>query len=136
MQQLNIRFLNLPEPGPEARYVDKAVRAIARARNWASEARAAGLPDMLPPAAASDLRTLLAQVDAREVLEPEVGALMMSVFAACDAALAAHPVGADPRWRSLDVILAHRDALRPVAAAIDEALDLAVALGKSHKLSR
>lgn len=133
MEQFNIKFLNLPED-PEARYVDKAVRAIAMARAWARETRVAGLPDLLPPAAGSDLRRLLAGIDARQVLEPEVGALIASVFAACDEALAEHPVGAEPRRRSLGVILARRDALHPVAVAIDEALDLAAALGKSRNL--
>ena len=61
MQQLNVKFLNLPEPSPESRFVDKAVRAIALARIWASEARAVGLPDLLPPVAGSDLRALLLQ---------------------------------------------------------------------------
>jgi hypothetical protein len=136
MQQLNLKFLNPPEPAPEARYIDKAVRAIALARDWASEARAAELPDLLPPAAASDLRALLAQIDARRVFEPEVSALMAAVFTSCAAAWAAHPAGADPRRRSLDVILAHRDTLHPVAAAVDEALDLAAALGECRAIGR
>jgi hypothetical protein len=135
MQQLNLKFLNLPE-GPEARFVDKAARAMASARAWASEARAVGLPDLLVSAAGSDLRALLAQIDAREVLEPEAGVRMASVLTACGAAPAAHPTGADPRWQSLDVILAQRDALLPVAAALDEALDLAAAIRKSRDLGR
>ena len=60
MQQLNLKFLNLPE-GPEARLVEKAARAMASARAWASEARVVGLPDLLAPAAGSDLRALLAE---------------------------------------------------------------------------
>ena len=136
MQQVNVKFLNLPEPGAEARFVEKAVRAIASARAWASEARAAGLPDLLPPAAGSDLCALLSQIDAREVLEPEAGVLMAAVIAGCGAALAAHPAGADPRRRSLDVILAQRDALLAVAGAVDEALDFAAALGASRSLGR
>ena len=136
MQQLNLKFLNLPEPGPEARFVEKAARAIAASRAWASEARAVGLPDLVPPAAGSDLRALLAAIDARQVLEPEVGVLTASVLADCAAALDAHPVFSEPRRRSLEVILAQRDALLPVAAAVDEALDLAVALGSSRDLGR
>ena len=92
-----------------------------------SEARAVGLPDLVPPAAGSDLGALLAAIDARQVLEPEVGVLITSVLAGCGAALAEHPAFADSRRRSLDVILAQRDALLPVAAAVDEALDLAAA---------
>jgi hypothetical protein len=136
MQQLNVKFLNLPEPGPEARFVETAARAITLARAWASAARAAGLSDLLPPAAGADLRALLSQIDAREVLEPEAGVLMASVLTACGAALDAHPGGAESRRRSLDVILAQRDALLPVAAAIDEVLDLAAALGMRRDLGR
>ena len=133
MQQLNIRFLNLPAP-PETLFVDKATHAIALARAWASEARAVGLPDLVPPEAGSDLRELLAMIDAREMLEPGAGVLIASVLAGCGAALAAHPAFGDSRRRSLDVILEQRDALFPVAAAVDAALDLAAALRSSRAL--
>lgn len=136
MQQLNIKFLNLPEPASDSLFVEKATRALALARAWACEARAAGLSDLLPVAAASDLRALLARIDAREVLEPDAGILAAATLAACGAALGTHRPEVDSRRRSLEVIRAQRDALLPVAAALDGALDLAAALAKSRSLGR
>ena len=71
MQQVNIKFLNLPEPGPEARFDGQAARAIALgarlgergARGRASRPGASGRPDRT-------YRRLLAAIDAREVVEP------------------------------------------------------------------
>jgi hypothetical protein len=128
VQQLNVKFLNLPQPDPAVRFVEKAARAVALSRNWASEARAVGLPDLLLPAAGSDLRALLASIDTRRVLDPEAHRLMASVIEACSAALAAAPAGVQAGERRLENILARRDALLQVLFAVDEALDLAAAL--------
>ena len=73
-------------------------------------------------------------IDAREMLEPGAGLLIASVLAGCGAALDAHPAFGDSLRRSLDVILEQRDALFPVAAAVDAALDLAAALRSSRAL--
>jgi hypothetical protein len=136
MQQHNVKFLNLPEPHPSVRFLEKAARAITLARTWATEARAVSLPDLLPPADGSDLRALLATIDARQVLDAEAQGLLASVIDACGAALAAAPAGIRAGGSRLEIILEMRDALLPVVAAVDEALDLAAALRMGRDLAR
>jgi hypothetical protein len=136
MQQLNVRFLNPPQPTNADRFVEKASRVHALARTWAVEADEAKLADLLAPAAGALVTALLAQIAARKTLEPDAVRLVRDVLRACEVARDAQPLLTEARRTTVQIILERRDALQAVAAVIDEALDLAAAIRSSEELVR
>lgn len=134
MQQINVRFLNLPEPDVAQRFVSSAARALSMARGWSEEARTAGLTEILPPATASMVDALLERIAARRVLDAEAYALMASVIDAFVAYRDARPIMTETRRQRVETVLMHRDSLLALSGVVAETLDLAAALSAAQDL--
>lgn len=135
MQQINIRFLNLPDPSIAERFADAAARAFTASRNWADEAYAAGLVEHLPPAAAASLLALFDRIATRSILDEDGGALVEDVLEACADVGDSQATASDAGRRSVELALAQRDGLVTIASGIAAALDLAAALRATHRNS-
>lgn len=68
MSQHQVRIMNFPEPPAEELYVRQARAAHAQARDWADQAVAAGLEELLFPAGRPVLKELIAEARARILL--------------------------------------------------------------------
>jgi hypothetical protein len=134
VQQINVRFLNLPEPDVTERFVSSAARAYSLARGWSEEVRTVDLAEILPPAAASMVATLLDRIAAGKVVDAEALALMASVLDALVAYRDARPILTEARRRSVEAVLMLRDSLLALSAAVAEALDIAAALRLAREL--
>jgi hypothetical protein len=132
MQQIQVKFLNLPEAPAEERFVAMVERAFGRARDWATSAVSFGLQELVPAEAAPLLEALLAQTRARDILSSGVSLDVVRMAEICSKRIAAQ----EAHSRRAQALSDQSVQLYSLAEAIDEALDLQAALLARERIWR